>query len=55
MHAEIALGFDKVADKILPILPTSALSVDHPEGRAALVWMIGEYGEVILVLSSIYC
>ena len=49
IHTELALNFDKVTDVILPHLPTSVLSVNRPEGRAAVVWIIGEYGEVLFL------
>ena len=31
---------------ILPQLPTSFDTITDPEGKAALLWILGEYGEV---------
>ena len=31
---------------ILPSLPTTAAGMSAPEGRAAFVWILGEYGDV---------
>ena len=33
---------------VVPYLPSSVLSVSGPEGRAALIWLLGEYGMVRL-------
>jgi AP-4 complex subunit beta-1 len=37
--------FDDMIEVILPQLPTSFDSITDPEGRAALIWILGEYGE----------
>jgi hypothetical protein len=37
--------FDDMIEVILPQLPTSFDTVTDPEGKAALLWILGEYGE----------
>ena len=43
---DILRKFDDMIEVILPQLPTSFDSITNPEGRAALIWILGEYGEV---------
>ena len=43
---DILRKFDDMIEVILPQLPTSFDAVSDPEGKAALVWILGEYGEV---------
>jgi hypothetical protein len=31
---------------VLPSLPRCLKRIDEPESKAAVIWMIGEYGEV---------
>ena len=38
--------FDDMVEVILPQLPTSFEAIVDPEGKAALIWILGEYGEV---------
>ncbi len=45
-YVEIALSCDSMVAMILPYLPSSVLNVSEPEGKAALIWMLGEYGKV---------
>ena len=35
-----------MVEVILPQLPRTFDSIVDPEGRAALIWILGEYGEV---------
>ncbi|XP_064391971.1 uncharacterized protein LOC135339670 [Halichondria panicea] len=37
--------FDNMVEVVLPKLPSSFDSISDPEGRAALLWILGEYGE----------
>lgn len=46
MMADILRKFDNMVEVIVPKLPTSLEYVTDPEGRAALLWILGEYGEV---------
>ena len=39
---------------ILPHLPTSFKVITEEDGKSALIWMLGEYGEVIHVLPGVY-
>jgi len=43
---DILRKFDDMVEVILPQLPTSFSSITDPEGRSALIWILGEYGEV---------
>lgn len=43
---DILRKFDDMIEVILPQLPTTFDSINDPEGKAALVWILGEYGEV---------
>ena len=43
---DILRKFDDMIEVILPQLPTTFDSIHDPEGRAALIWILGEYGEV---------
>lgn len=47
---DILRKFDDMIEVILPQLPTSFDTVTDPEGKAALIWILGEYGEVYCVL-----
>jgi AP-4 complex subunit beta-1 len=42
---DILRKFDDMIEVILPQLPTSFDTVTDPEGKAALLWILGEYGE----------
>ena len=44
--ADILRKFDNMVEVILPQLPTSFSSISDPEGKGALIWILGEYGEV---------
>lgn len=44
--ADILRKFDDMIEVILPQLPTSFDSIVDAEGKAALIWILGEYGEV---------
>ena len=44
--AGILRKFDDMVEVILPQLPTSFETIADPEGKAALIWILGEYGEV---------
>ena len=44
--ADILRKFDNMVEVILPQLPTSFSSISDPEGKSALIWILGEYGEV---------
>ena len=44
--ADILRKFDDMVEVILPQLPTSFSTISDPEGRGALIWILGEYGEV---------
>ena len=43
---DILRKFDDMIEVILPQLPTTFDSIQDPEGKAALIWILGEYGEV---------
>ena len=43
---DILRKFDDMIEVILPQLPTSFDTITDPEGKAALLWILGEYGEV---------
>ena len=45
-YSGILRKFDHMVEVIMPKLPTSFDYVTDPEGRAALLWILGEYGEV---------
>ena len=44
--ADILRKFDNMVEVILPQLPTSFSRISDPEGKGALIWILGEYGEV---------
>ena len=46
LFTDILRKFDHMTEVIVPKLPTSFDYVTDPEGRAALLWILGEYGEV---------
>ena len=43
---DILRKFDNMVEVILPQLPSDFDSITDPEGKAALLWILGEYGEV---------
>ena len=43
---DILRQFENMVEVILPHLPASLDSVPDPSGKAALIWILGEYGEV---------
>ena len=43
---EILRNYESMLEVILPSLPTTAAGMSSPEGRAAFVWILGEYGDV---------
>ena len=43
--ADILRKFDNMVEVILPQLPTSFSRISDPEGKGALIWILGEYGE----------
>ena len=44
--SDILRKFDNMVEVILPQLPCNFECISDPEGRAALLWILGEYGEV---------
>ena len=44
--ADILRQFENMVEVILPRLPSSLDLVPDPSGKAALIWILGEYGEV---------
>lgn len=46
IYADILRKFDHMGEVILPQLPTDIGSIIDPYGKAALIWILGEYGEV---------
>ena len=44
--ADILRKFDNLVEVILPQLPSFVEPSSDPEGRVALIWILGEYGEV---------
>ncbi len=46
LHVDILRKFDNMVEVILPQLPNDFDSITDPEGKAALLWILGEYGEV---------
>ena len=49
-NANVCVGilrkFDDMVEVILPQLPTSFDAIADPDGKAALIWILGEYAEV---------
>ena len=50
---DVLREFDTLVEVILPHLPTSFKVITEEDGKSALIWMLGEYGEVIHVLSGV--
>ena len=46
LNSDILRKFDNMVEVILPQLPSDFEAVVDPEGKAALLWILGEYGEV---------
>ena len=50
MHVHVCVDilrrFDDMVESIIPQLPTSFDDITEPDGRSALIWILGEYGEV---------
>ena len=46
VHVEILRNYESMLEVILPSLPATADGMSSPEGRAAFVWILGEYGDV---------
>ena len=44
--SDILRKFDDMLESVLPKLPVSFNEISDPEGKAALLWILGEYGEV---------
>ena len=44
--SDILRKFDNLIEVILPQLPTTFDSIIDQEGKSALIWILGEYGEV---------
>ena len=43
---DVLRKFDDMLEYVLPKLPASFEGISDPEGKAALLWILGEYGEV---------
>lgn len=43
---DVLREFDTLVEVILPHLPTSFKGVTEEDGKSALIWILGEYGEV---------
>ena len=41
-------------ESVIPQLPTSFEDVSDPDGKSALIWMLGEYGEVHVQPCELY-
>jgi hypothetical protein len=46
IYVDILRKFDNMMESVIPQLPTSFEDVTDPDGKSALIWMLGEYGEV---------
>ncbi len=46
MFVGILRKFDDMVEVILPQLPRTFDDIVDPDGKAALIWILGEYGEV---------
>ena len=58
MIADLLLKYEKSSIAVLPQLGECLQLVQDPKGIAAIVWMIGEYGQVCLIhcpLSTMQC
>ena len=44
--SEILRNYESMLEVILPSLPTTVDGMSAPEGKAAFVWILGEYGDV---------
>lgn len=53
LPADILRKFDNMVEMILPQLPSDFDCVTDPEGKAALLWILGEYGEVSTLLTPL--
>ena len=52
LYIDILRKFDTMVESIIPQLPTSFEDVTDPDGKSALIWILGEYGEV---QACMYC
>ena len=52
LPTEILRTYEVMLDMVLSALPQSVDSVATPEGKAAFIWILGEYGEVSTVCVS---
>ena len=43
---DVIREFETLVEVVIPQLPTSFKGVTDSEGKAALIWILGEYGEV---------
>ena len=43
---DVLREFDTLVEVILPHLPTSFKAMTEEDGKSALIWILGEYGEV---------
>lgn len=46
LHAGILRQDESLEELILPELPKNSSIISEVEGKAALIWILGEYGEV---------
>lgn len=42
-----------MVESVIPQLPTSFEDVTDPDGKSALIWILGEYGEVQVYMFNI--
>ena len=54
MIADLLLKYEKSSIAVLPQLGECLQLVQDPKGIAAIVWMIGEYGQVCLIHCPLY-
>ena len=50
---DILRRFDNMVESVIPQLPTSFEDVTDPDGKSALIWILGEYGEVQVYMFNI--
>ena len=46
VFADVLREFDTLVEVIIPQLPDSFKGITDADGKSALIWILGEYGEV---------
>ena len=49
-YIDVVREYDTLVEVIIPQLPTSFKGITDADGKSALIWILGEYGEVLVCI-----